>query len=328
MRPAVEDAVRAGVLRVNSDGAVIFPAQPLTHPTTGAVNDRVMLDADGELRDEIIVKPTGGTVYLTRDLAAIRYRAEELGADKILYVIGKEQQAHCLELFAMAAQLGYVALGNAEHISFGHLNVDGRKMKSRAGKIALLNDILDESTEAAANMLSDRKAAHGNQELLTPEELEIARQVGTSAIIFNDLRQGREKDIEFDPDTAKTLEAGSSAYVQYTHSRLSSILTKVGEPIQLEEMPAELSTHEKTILFEVARLPQIIQDAAQLNAPHKVATYLTGFCQAVNLFYHEQPVAKANTATERNFRLHLVKAARQVIRNSADLLHLELPDRM
>jgi len=328
MASAVQDAVERGVLQINGEGAIIFPAQPLSSPTTGISNPRIMLDPQGEPRDEIIVKPTGGTVYLTRDLAAIRYRGKELGADKVLYVIGKEQQAHCLELFAMADQLGYVSLGCAEHISFGHLNVDGRKMKSREGKVELLNDTLDEAVAAAAAMLEARKVERGEAPGLSAEEQEIARQVGIGSVIFNDLKQNREKDIEFNPDKAKTLEAGSCAYIQYTNSRLGSILEKVGEPEPLTAMPDELAATEKKIVSEMARLPQVIKEAALLNAPHKIATYLTDFCQLVNLFYQDQPIAKAPTAAERNFRLNLVAAARQVIGNSADLLHIELPERM
>ncbi len=327
MTPVVEDALAKHVLKTNEDGAIVFPSQPLTNPSTGSINDRVMLDQGGKPRDEIIIKPSGGTVYLTRDLAAIRYRAEELGADKILYVIGKEQQTHCMELFAMAHQLGYVALGGAEHISFGHLNVDGRKMKSREGKVALLSEIVDEAVAAASGMLSERKILRGEAYELDDEELEIARKIGTSALIFNDLRQDRQKDIEFSPNMAKTLEAGGASYIQYTDSRLGSILKKLGEPSVLTPLPS-LSTAEREVLMKIALLPVVIKQAAEFNAPHRVATYLTAFCRTVNVFYHDHSIANADTEQERNFRLHLVKAAKQVIENASNLLHIELPGRM
>lgn len=328
MTPAVEEAVARGVLKFNEEGAVVFPGQPLANPTTGKINDRVMLDHNGDIRDEIIVKPSGGTVYLTRDLAAIHYRGVELGADRVLYVIGKEQQTHCMELFSMADQLDYIPLGDAEHISFGHLNVDGRKMKSREGKVVLLNDILDESVSAAVRLLEDRKQERGDYSELTPEELEIARQVGTSALIFNDLKQNREKDIEFDPDTARTLEAGNAAYVQYTNSRLNSIIYKVGSPEPVTDMPDNIDSSERIILTEIMRFPEVIKEAASRKSPHKIASYLTEFCQVINLFYHERPIAKASSEIERNFRLNLVESARQVIKNASDLIHIELPERM
>lgn len=328
MPPTIQDALQRGVLRVNEEGAVVFPAQPVTNPVTGAVNPNVMLDTHGELHDELIVKPSGGTVYLTRDLAALKYRGQELDADRVLYVIGKEQQAHCLKLFEMADQLDYMCIGNALHVSFGHLNIDGRKMSASKGKIALLDTILDESVVAAAKMIETRKNEAGDDSELTTEELETARKVGIAAVIFNDLKQNREKDIEFNPDTARTLEAGSSAYIQYTNSRLTGILAKVGEPAPLTEMPETLHTNERAILVDIARFPEVIKEAARHNSPHRVATYLTELCQTVNLFYHEQPVAKAGSAAEKNFRLNLVKASQQVIKNASSLLHIELPERM
>lgn len=328
MTPAVEDAVDKGVLKVNEEGSIVFPSQPLIDPTSRKTNEQVMLGKDGDKRDEVIMKPSGGTVYLTRDLAAIRYRGEELNVDKILYVIGKEQKGHCLELFAMADQLGYMPLGSAEHVSFGHLNVDGRKMKSRSGKVALLNEILDESMQAAVNLIEDRKRSKGDESVLTEEELEAARMIGTSAIVFNDLRQNREKDIDFNPNTAETVEAGSSTYIQYTHARLASILEKHDKPDPQLSVPKELSTHERRIIQETARFPLVIKDAAERNAPHKIATYLTEFCQAVNLFYQESSVANAPSETDRNFRLNVVKIAQQVVKNASHLLHLELPEEM
>jgi len=328
MVDVVEDAVDKRVLSTNSEGSIVFPSQPVTDPTNGKTNERIMLDANGNPRAELIVKPNGGTVYLTRDIAAIQYRTQELGADNILYVIGKEQQAHCLVLFAMADQAGYAPLGGAEHVSFGHLNVDGRKMKSREGKVVLLNEMLDESIAAATAMIMDRKQARDDNSPLNEAELEIARKIGISALIFNDLRQDRQKDIEFNADVARSVEAGGSTYIQYTDSRLGSILEKVGEPEELADVPEALSDIEKLMLADISRLPIVIAEASRSHSPHKLATYLTNFCQSVNLFYRDIPVANASTQAEQNFRLHLVKAAKQVIRNTSDLLHLELPGRM
>lgn len=327
MPSTVSEALEAGVLRLNEEGAVVFPSQPLADPRTGAINDKLMLSQEGEPRDEIIVKPSGGTVYLTRDLAAARYRSQELGADKVLYVIGKEQRVHCLELFAMAEQLGYFALGDAVHISFGHLNMDGRKMKSREGKVVLLNDILDEMTEAADDLLTSRYGGdEAAAELL--EDQDIARQIGTSALVFNDLRQDRENDIEFNPEAAKTLEVGGSVYVQYTNARLRRLLEKAGPLEPMQEVPELLTDGERLLVSEMARFPLVIADAARTNNPHKVANFLSQFCRTASSFYHDTPIIKAESHAERVFRLHVVAAATQVIENAADILHIELPEKM
>lgn len=328
MAGTVADALNKGTLKTNEEGSVVFPSQILTNPTTHETNEQMMLDQNGQPRDELILKPSGGTVYLTRDLAGIKYRSEELGADRILYVIGKEQLPHCLKLFAMADQQGYIKMGAAEHVSFGHLNIDGKKMASSGGEIKLLDETLDEAVAAAESMLKLRKQEAGDQSNLTTVELHAAQQIGIGAIIFNDLKQNREKDIKFNRDTAKTLEAGSSAYIQYTNSRLSGILEKTDGPTELVAIPKELSPSEKRIIAQVARLPQIIQEAADKNAPHKIATYLTELCQTVNLFYQEGSIINATNETDRNFKLHIVRTAQQVIKNASNLLHLELPDKM
>jgi arginyl-tRNA synthetase len=327
MAPTVDDAIQKGVLRTNDDGAVVFPSQPLINHS-GKPNNRIMLDQNGEPRDEIIVKPSGGTVYLTRDLAAIAYRSAELHADKVLYVIGKEQEPHTMELFAMATQMGYLTLGNLVHISFGHLNVEGRKMKSRAGKVVLLNDILDESQEAAMDMILKRKAERGDGTPLTAKEIITARQIGLSALIFNDLRQDRRRDIEFNPDMATNIEEGGSVYIQYTDARLTRVIEKVGQVGELTTIPAEISDDERSILLEMARLPFVIKEASEQNMPNKLATYLTDLCQSINAFYNEKPVVNAPTEEERIFRTHLLKAAKQVIENTSRLLHIELPGEM
>ena len=329
MADAVEEAEERNVLRRNEEGAVVFPGQSLYDPANGKMNDGIMKDQQGIARDEVILKPSGGTVYLTRDLAAIRYRTQELHVDKILYVIGKEQQKHCLMLFAMAEQLGYIERGQAEHISFGHLNVDGRKMKSRSGKIALLNDVLDESIEAAGAVVRSRNAdaSTRSSDMDDLDTQGIAEQVGISAVIFNDLKQDRLRDIEFSPDAAQHVESGQCPYLQYAYCRLKAISEKAGESGSIERIPEQISALEKGILVHLAAFPKAIREAVEKNAPHKIATYMTDLSQLTNNFYTHYPVAKAD-GDVRGFRLALVEACQQVMLNASDLLHIELPDRM
>lgn len=329
MTGVVEEALEKGVLKRNKEGAVVFPGQSIHDPTNGKMNHSIMKDKDGEFRDEVILKPSGGTVYLTRDLAAIRYRTQELGADRIIYVIGKEQQKHCLMLFAMAEQLGYIEHGQAEHISFGHLNVDGRKMKSRSGTIALLNDVLDASIQAADSVMRAKNRDDAHRPVALPEtEMEtVAKQVGMSAVIFNDLRQDRQRDIEFTPDVAQHVESGQCPYLQYAYCRLKAISEKAGESGSVDQIPAELSSLERGMIVHLAAFPKVIQEAVNKNTPHKIATYMTELSQMTNNFYTSHPVTKAEGSV-RAFRLALVEGCQRVLLNAAHLLHIELPDRM
>ncbi|MBP9668031.1 arginine--tRNA ligase [Candidatus Saccharibacteria bacterium] len=333
MVAAINEAIDKGVLRQNADGSVVFPSQDLVDPSTMSINSQIMRSKDGSPRDEIVIKPSGGTVYLTRDIAAIMYRCRELKADRILYVIGKEQGPHCIELFNIAHQMGELALGQALHVSFGHLNIGGKKMSSRGGKVTLLGEVLDDAQQAAHDSIRERIASHPG----LPDNL--TEEMGVSSVIFGDLRQDRIKDIEFDPETdvPEMLKNGGASYIQYTFARLNSLLEKAGLIVEIDTlddgsdyMNSAVHKIEKEVLMAIARLPQSIRDASEANAPHKLANYLTELCQLVNSFQSspELRVLKAETPSAQMFRVQLVAAASQTIENAAKILQLQLPAKM
>lgn len=323
MAAAVDEALDRDVLTRRPDDAIVFPSQPLFDPMAGKWLETAMLDPDGEPRDEIVLKPSGGTVYLTRDLAAIKYRTQVLRADKLLYVIGKEQRIHCLLLFTMAEQMGYIRHGQALHTAFGHLNFEGRKMKSRAGTVVLLNDLLDDALTAAAGLARERGAAVG---LDAAQEADVARKVGTASLIYNDLRQDRQKDIEFDPDIAGSLEAGQGPYIQYAYCRLRAITRRFGESTNAS-VPVKLEPADIDLAFHLAGFPGVVAEAAERNAPHRLAGYVNRLAQLSNAFYESRPIRDASEA-EREFLLGLVEASCKVFENACELLHIDLPEQM
>jgi arginyl-tRNA synthetase len=326
MAAAVDEALARGVLRRRADGAVVLPSQPLYDPMAGKWLTAAMLDQDGEPRDEIVVKPSGGSVYLTRDLAAIKYRTQTLRATQLLYVIGKEQRTHCLMLFAMAEQLGYIERGQALHTSFGHLNVNGRKMRSRAGEVVLLRDLMDEAVAAAAAFAE----SHGTAaDMTATERAEVARKVGIGSLIFNDLRQDRQGDIEFDPDIAGRLEAGQGPYVQYAYCRLRGIRAKLDDPsgMSVDYAHAQIGSADFELVRHIAAFPRTIADAAERHAPHRIATYVNQLAQLSNAFYASRSIQDASGA-DRSYLLSVVRAAESVFEHAAALLHIELPERM
>ena len=346
MNPAIVAALDAGVLQVAEGGAIVFRGQELTVPETGKTEKSIMRkkkkkkspEEDGpqdEWRDEIVVKPNGGTVYMTRDIAGLQYRCRELGADQVLYVIGKEQRPHCTMLMNIAAQMGYNQIGDSQHVSFGHLNIKGRKMSSRHGEVVLLKDILDDAVEAARELIRKRKVEGMDSEPegvveLTAEEEETAQKVGIGTVIFNDLRQDRTRDIEFNPDAAGSIEAGGCPYIQYTYCRLGSILEKAGaedEPSGDFTVPENLEKVERDMVVALSLFPSTVADAVDAKAPHKIANGLDQFSRTLNSFYTTCDVNKADEP-QRSFRIELVKRCRQVLKNSAELLHVQMPDKM
>ena len=335
MAEVVEEGLAKGVLRRDSNGAVVFPSQPIYDPEVGQVNEQAMQDRDGNPSDEEIVKANGSTLYLTRDLAAIKYRTQELGVDQIYYVVGKEQKDHFKMLFAMAEQLGYVERDQAQHLDFGHLRIGGGKMSSSSGEVVMLGEVLDEAQAAAEELIvSKRQEAEGSKldrTDLTDEEREGARRVGIAALEFNDLYNGRHKDIEFNPEIARSLEKGSPR-VQYAYTRLRSIQRNAeAEGVDINPdavaVPKDLTSAEKVVIRRLAEYPAIVAAASRKRAPHRVARYVYDLAQESNAFYKDCPVL--NQPDEiRDFRLALIAATCQVVENAAKKLHIELPERM
>jgi len=324
MTDVLQEAIKQGVLKYDEDDSIILPSQTLIDGK-GNMNDKIMLGKDNLPKGEILQKPNGGSVYLTRDLAAIRYRACELGADEVYYVIGKEQGDHCIKLFNMAKQLGYFALSDVRHISFGHLNVDGRKMKSREGQVVMLDDLMDSAIDSARRGIQERRADIGAA--WTESDEARAKAIGISALIFDDLRQSYEKDMEFNFNIAEKIVDSGSVKIQYTHARLRKLIEENDDSFidRLVSLPAEISPQEKNILTEVMWFPVVVKEAADKASPHKVAAYLTELARVVNSFYESSLVSRATDENTKVFRINLVKAAKQVMENAARLLHIELP---
>lgn len=332
MDRVVNRGIERGIFRRLEDGSVIFPSQPIRDIQTDQEIPDLMLDKEGNPKDEVIIRPDGSTNYLTRDLAAILYRREVLGAKKIIYVIGKEQNEHCQMLFGIARALGIISLNQAVHVSFGHLNVkndDGRatKMSSRSGAFSKLSDILDQSEESARQLLGEKTDLSN----LTDEDLENLRKIGNGYVIFNDLRRDRTGDILFDAEQAATIQPGGANYLQYTYVRIARLIEKANSLPGEEEFNVsseQLSDDERAALVKLMLFPQVIVQSYELLAPNKVANYLTDLCQLANSIYQNSSVINEENRDLRSFRLRLFDGINQVIKNGTHLLNIELPSRM
>ncbi|MDD3896900.1 MAG: arginine--tRNA ligase [Candidatus Peribacteraceae bacterium] len=312
----IQDGLDKGIFKKDGDGSAVFPQQLVLLPGGKEVEME---------KDEIVLKPSGATVYLTRDLAAIRYRAQELGAKKLVYVIGKEQEKHCAMLFRMAEQLGYIQLGQAQHFPFGHMTVGGKKMGSRKGQVMLMTDILDEAIENAASLLRKHNA-ESEREASTDDDA-IAQKVAIGSLFFNDLKQNRERNIEFDPEKSVAIEAGQGPYIQYSYARINGILRGLEIPDESRRIPQELNLEESMLTLHLSQFPEAVAEALQNGVPHKIATYLDQLCKLTNTFYQNHHVQKSE-GDQRVFRIRLMLACKQVLENAAKLIHLPLPEHM
>lgn len=292
-------------------------------------SDVVFVDSLADLPSFIVRKQDGSSLYITRDLATLKYRIKTFNPDVILYVVGSEQGLNFKQLFALAKAIGLLPANIvANHIGFGMVLREGKKMSTRRGTVVELEDVLNKAAEKAKKIM----LASGHN--LTEEEVSsIADSVGISAILYNDLHQARETNISFDWDRMLKFEAGSSAYLQYTYVRIQSIIAKAKEKISsISENQAASYTFENKKEFDLAKkvglFAQIVVSAQKANAPHLICTYLEELSQEFNSFYSDVPVI----ATEDNSlflsRIRLIQAVATALKNGLTILGIKLPPKM
>ena len=281
--------------------------------------------ADEEFPSFLLAKKDGSSLYAARDIAAAEFRLEQFDPIKIIYVVGNEQTLHFRQVFKTLRLLDEEKYKNVElrHDSFGLVSLPEGKMSTREGRVIFLEDLIDEAIERAGKI-----AAEKNPELTDAEKKEIAEAVGIGAIIYNDLSQSREKNIQFTWDRALSMEGNSAPYLQYAYARAMSILKKAGDvpEFKKENIVIEAEQEQKLVRM-IARFPEAIQHAQIADAPHIVATYLNALVQEFGRFYNECPVLTAE-GNARETRLALVGATAQVIKNGLTLLGIKTLGRM
>jgi arginyl-tRNA synthetase len=289
----------------------------------------------------LILKADGATLYATRDIAAAFHRQEQYQPARSLYVVDLGQGLHFRQVFATLARLGAPWAGGLEHVSFGIMRVGGKRLRTRAGDVVYLEDVLQQSIDLAREELLARSPGMAGLD-------EVARAIGVGAVIFNDLKQNRVKDIDFSPEEAISFDGETGPYVQYAHARCRNVLRKAGlgeggaaapagAPPPADGAPAGAGAAatpaphpvyagapEWALLTALARFPAAARDAMRRCEPHLAARALLDLAQALSHFYHESPVLRAEPGA-REARLALVAATAIVLRRGLWLLGLEAP---
>ena len=281
---------------------------------------------DGEITPFIVRKSDGGYLYATTDLAAIRHRAGELRADRVLYVVDARQSLHFRQLFAVARAAGFAPEPLAlEHVAFGTMmGSDGRPFKTRTGGTVKLMDLLDEAEKRAFDLVSEK-----SPELPEPRRREIAHVVGIGAVKYADLAQNRTSDYVFSWDKMLSLEGNTAPYMQYAYARVRSIFRKgevaagaSGEAISLAE-PAE-----RALGVKLAQFPETLDAVARECLPNVLCGYLFDLAGAFMGFYESCPVLKADAPETRASRLALCGLTAETIRTGLGLLGIETLEQM
>lgn len=237
-----------------------------------------IVDLGEDVPPALIKRSDGGSLYITRDLAAVFYRKKEYKFDKILYVVGNEQKLHFTQLKRLIAKMGYDFADQIEHVNFGLYLTNGKKMSTRRGKVVKLYDVLMKAIGLAYDLISEKNPSLDNKE-------EIAKAVGIAAIVFGDLKNYRGLDAEFDIEQSVKFEGQTGPYLQYTGVRIASILKDKAFDIQKCNIEVFEQPHYFEIIKQISLFQSILEKAALESAPSILAKYLLGLAQSFNKFY-------------------------------------------
>ena len=272
----------------------------------------------------IICKSNGSTIYATRDLAAILYRARTYDFDKCLYVTSYEQNLHFKQIFAVAKLLGIKekCIKGLKHVSYGMVRLPSGKMSTRAGNFVKVEDLLHETIEEAKKIIEEKNPDLSNKE-------EVAKKVGIGAVIFNSLATSRNKDEIFDIKAMLNFQGETGPYIQYMYVRTKSVLEKIEnmpkfEQLKLENLQDEYSIAIIKLLYD---FENILVEVTEKEEPSILARYVLDLAKAYSVFYNENRIIVEDEEV-KNARVYLTACVSKVLKIGANLLGIDMPNKM
>ncbi|MCR3905665.1 MAG: arginine--tRNA ligase [Tenericutes bacterium] len=293
MEAVVEELEEKGLLRID-EGATI-------------------VDLGQDLPPALIKKSDGATLYITRDIAAIFYRQKTYKANKFLYIVGNEQQLHFKQLKAVTDLMGYNF--DVVHANFGLVMIDGKKMSTRGGKFKRLEDVLRKAIDESRKAITEKNPDLKNQDM-------VAKAVGVGAIIYNDLKNEKHLNVDFNLENMLKFEGQTGPYLQYSSVRIESILKENTLDITNVDPSFYKEDHYFEIIKQLANFPHVILKAMEENAPNLVARYIMGLAQGFNSFYGKQRINVENEQ-HKNANLWFIQMIQVVINEGLRLLGIQ-----
>ena len=280
---------------------------------------------DGDVLPLIVQKSDGGYLYATTDLAAVRCRANQLEADRVIYLTDARQSLHFAQVFAVAERAGFTRPGmSLEHHCFGAmLGTDGKPFRTRAGGVVKLVDLLNEAEIRAFAIVTGK-----NPDLPEAERRAIARVVGIGAVKYADLSKNRTSDYVFDWDQMLSFDGNTAPYLQYAYTRIRSVFRRGQvDEADVTGMPALHTAEEHALAVTLLKLQETLEQVAADGLPHLLCGYLYELATLFMRFYEACPVLTAEPEI-RMGRLVLCRRTAQVLRTGLGLLGIETVERM
>ncbi len=301
MQPIVDTLREKGLLK-EDQGAQIVDLEPYGMPPA------------------LILRSDGATLYITRDLAAAKYRMDTYHFDKSLYVVAYQQDLHFRQLFKVLELMGYDWYSKCEHVAFGMVSFEGQTLSTREGRIVYLEDLLNTSIQKARAIIEEKSPDLENKD-------EVAKQIGVGAVVFFALYNNRIKDIDFWWDRALNFDGETGPYVMYTHARACSVLRKAGECDAEPDYSALADPEAQDVVRLLGQFPEVAKAALVRSEPSMITRYSVDLAQAYNKFYYERKVMVDESGV-RAARIQLTRATRDLLRLSLNLIGITAPTRM
>lgn len=303
---AVVEEIKEKKLLVESQGAQIVDLEEYNMPPC------------------LILRSDGGTLYPTRDIAAAFYRKKTYDFEKCLILTAMDQNLHFAQWFKVIELMGYDWAKDLVHIPFGLVSLEDGKLSTRKGKVVLMEDILNSAVAKALSIICEKNPNLENKE-------DIAEKVGIGAVIFNDLYNGRIKNVVFNLENMLNFDGETGPYVQYTYARTCSVLRKAGITDSMDDFEIDFGLVTDDASLNICRLLGEFEDkiieAGTKFEPYIVTRHIVDICQAFNKFYHDNSILNSEESV-KNARLAIVFAVNRVISTGLKLLGIERPERM
>lgn len=280
------------------------------------------LTTDG-LDHKLLLRSDGTSVYMTQDIGTAKIRFKDYPIDKMIYVVGNEQNYHFQVLSLILDKLGFKWGKDLKHFSYGMVELPEGKMKSREGTVVDADDLIDDMIASAKEASADRFA-----DMDAKEAEEVARKVGLGALKYFLLKVDPKKNMLFNPKESIDFNGNTGPFLQYTYARIQSVLRKSGENnpgITADVIPNE---KESGLIQKLADFPSVVEEAGETYSPALIANYCYDLAKEYNQFYHDYPILKEENRDLRNFRLVLSAEVGKILKRAAGLLGIEMPDRM
>ena len=284
------------------------------------------LTAEG-LDEKLLLRSDGTSVYMTQDIGTAKLRFQDFPIDKMIYVVGNEQNYHFQVLSILLDKLGFKWGKDLVHFSYGMVELPNGKMKSRTGTVVDADDLIATMIQDARELSADK--VNKLEDITEEEAQEIARIVGMGALKYFILKVDARKNMLFNPEESIDFNGNTGPFIQYTYARIRSILRKAGE-VNLSALAkdTEVSEKEISLIQHLQGFEAAVKQAGTDYNPSCIANYCYELVKEYNQFYHDFSVLKEEDEKKRLFRIALSAAVGQVVKNGMGLLGIEVPERM